>query len=321
MLVSEGFYHSFSELAKLSNKTWIVLPSSQADNYGWKAEDVEELFRTNPDIVSDLACVVIIDPGNPTGSVIPPNEKSALAKVFTLNNILILEDMIYSGIVLGEDQSRIKNEPMLNFHPHTIQISGAGKLFSVPGIRCAFVMSMPSILRDAYNPYCAPKSFPDMVAVAQLLVFLELTPSNYFLESNQIYTSRIQLATEKIEMINRRLGPIIQRNTPKGGFFLLLKLPQLKGRLCLIKNQTRVLTESLDLCEYFLHFKSAGKPLGVKMAPTSSTGIPADRMELRASFGNIEEREIHEAFERIELALTALKNFKRSELLHKSSKL
>ncbi|MCU0882842.1 MAG: aminotransferase class I/II-fold pyridoxal phosphate-dependent enzyme [Hyphomonadaceae bacterium] len=82
--------------------------------------------------------LIIASPANPTGTIIPPDELAAIAKVCAARNIRIISDEIYHGLAYtGETRS------MLEFAPRCFVVNSFSKYFSMAGWRLGWLVAPP----------------------------------------------------------------------------------------------------------------------------------------------------------------------------------
>lgn len=102
-------------------------------------------FQLTAEALAELdpapAGVIIASPANPTGSIIPPEDLAAIAKVCVERGIRILSDEIYHGLAFGEPAHSI-----LEFAPDAIAISSYSKYFSMVGWRLGWLLAPPDLV-------------------------------------------------------------------------------------------------------------------------------------------------------------------------------
>ena len=102
----------------------------------------ESRFQLTADTLAALdpapAGVIIASPANPTGTVIPPDELEAIARVCRAHGIRIISDEIYHGLSY-EGPSRT----MLAFEPTAVVVNSFSKYFSMAGWRLGWLIVPP----------------------------------------------------------------------------------------------------------------------------------------------------------------------------------
>ncbi len=105
-------------------------------------------FQLSAAMLADLdpapAGVIIASPANPTGSIIPPDELAAIARVCAERGIRIVSDEIYHGLTFGDP-----TPSMLQFEPNAIVVNSFSKYFSMPGWRLGWLLAPPDLAARA----------------------------------------------------------------------------------------------------------------------------------------------------------------------------
>lgn len=90
------------------------------------------------------AGVVIASPANPTGTIIPPEELAAIARVCRERGIRIVSDEIYHGLsYVGPARS------MLEFEPSALIVNSFSKYFSMVGWRLGWLVAPGDLIGRA----------------------------------------------------------------------------------------------------------------------------------------------------------------------------
>jgi alanine transaminase len=72
-------------------------------NWGISAEDIQKKIRDAKDLGINPRCMVVINPGNPTGNVLRRNDIEDIIKICYENNILIMADEVYQRNIYYDD--------------------------------------------------------------------------------------------------------------------------------------------------------------------------------------------------------------------------
>ena len=88
--------------------------------------------------------VIIASPANPTGTIIPPDELAAIAKVCRTRGIRVISDEIYHGLSFGEPAAS-----MLEHLPDAFIVNSFSKYFSMPGWRLGWLVVAPDAVDAA----------------------------------------------------------------------------------------------------------------------------------------------------------------------------
>ncbi|SCW88799.1 Aspartate/methionine/tyrosine aminotransferase [Sphingobium faniae] len=88
--------------------------------------------------------LILASPANPTGTIIPPEELAAIAKVCQERGIRIISDEIYHGLSFGEAA-----HSMLEYAPGAVIVNSFSKYFSMAGWRLGWIVVPPSLIDAA----------------------------------------------------------------------------------------------------------------------------------------------------------------------------
>lgn len=88
--------------------------------------------------------LILASPANPTGTIIPPDELAAIAKVCRDRNIRIVSDEIYHGLSFGDAA-----QSMLQHEPSALVVNSFSKYFSMAGWRLGWLVVPPELIDAA----------------------------------------------------------------------------------------------------------------------------------------------------------------------------
>lgn len=88
--------------------------------------------------------LVVASPANPTGTIIPPAELAAIARVCRERGIRVISDEIYHGLSFGEPAAS-----MLEHLPDAFVVNSFSKYFSMPGWRLGWLVVPPAAIDAA----------------------------------------------------------------------------------------------------------------------------------------------------------------------------
>lgn len=163
-------------LADVGNKIAVPLPCysnylvsfRRLDlNIEYIETDFEHNFCITPEQVmaldSDVRALIIVNPSNPTGSIISPTDYEQIINICLERNITVISDEIYQNIVF--DGAKPVETALRHSHDLII-INSFSKYYSMPGWRVGW-MVVPDYLSD------------QMKSVARSLFIAPPTPSQY----------------------------------------------------------------------------------------------------------------------------------------------
>jgi aspartate/methionine/tyrosine aminotransferase len=120
-------------------------------------------------IDGEIDGLIVGSPGNPTGSIIPPDQFAEVADYCQRKNIRLISDEIYHNVVYDED---VQQSTALSFSDEAIVINSFSKYYSMPGWRLGW-MVVPEYLSTpiahlAHNLYISPPNPSQEVALATM---------------------------------------------------------------------------------------------------------------------------------------------------------
>jgi aspartate/methionine/tyrosine aminotransferase len=129
-----------------------------------------EQFRLTAKAIAatpDIDGVLIASPGNPSGTVIPARELSAIAEACDARGLKLISDEIYHGITYGE-----RAQTALAFSRNTVVINSFSKYFSMTGWRIGWMVVPDDLVRTVerltQNFYISPPTISQVAALAAL---------------------------------------------------------------------------------------------------------------------------------------------------------
>jgi len=158
--------------------------------------------------------IVLNNPNNPTGSVIPDEMLYEIAEIAKSRNSWLLCDEVYRGLnLVGKNYS----ESVADIYSKGISVGSMSKTYSLPGLRTGWVCACPELINEInkHREY-------NTISVSIL--------DDYFsaiaLENRQIIEDRnIKIAKEGLVTLQKWLnGEVyVKTNMPKGGTTALLR--------------------------------------------------------------------------------------------------
>ncbi len=263
--------HSSSEAshAKSPHITYELNPSQ---NWLPDLEDIRNKVKYNPAI----AGILIINPNNPTGMVLPePILKGiiAIAKEFDL---FIISDEIYENIVYGQ-QKMIPISQILGDVPG-IAMKGLSKEVPWPGSRCGWIEVYNKDLDPVFARYVKTLDDAKMLEVCSTTLPQKVLPQIF---SDKRYRPHLEEMcrqySEKADIMYNSLSkvPGIIVSKPNGAFYASIVFEEgvLNGKQTLlvkneqVKKAVEKLTEGVPLDKRFVYYLMAAT--GICVVPLS----------------------------------------------------
>ena len=111
-----------------------LVPLWLEEERGWRF-DLDALRRA----VRDAKLVYVCDPNNPTGAVLPDEDRAALRDAVAESGAWLLADQVYRGA----EQSGVLTPSLLG--ERVIVTGGLSKVFGLPGLRVGWVVTSPEM--------------------------------------------------------------------------------------------------------------------------------------------------------------------------------
>ena len=134
-------YNPYLQAAALTEAKLVEIRTSLETNFTVTAEMVRECITPRSKVL------ILINPGNPTGTVIPPEEIERICEVAIEHDLIVVSDEIYARIVYdGHRAQPVAALP--GMRDRTITLSGVSKAYAMTGWRVGYFAG-PSDLMPA----------------------------------------------------------------------------------------------------------------------------------------------------------------------------
>lgn len=256
-------YPAYLHTMEMMGLTPVLLPTKLENNYQPTIEDIENCGEK-------FDAIVLTSPGNPTGSMMSPDELKTMIDYCHAHDIMVISDEIYHGITFDPNK---KAETALAYSDHVLVMNSFSKYYSAPGWRCGW-MVLPehvvgNIANVARNMYVSPNAPSQIVAAACFDCRDELN------QHVQRYAA------------NRDL---LMRELPKAGF---IDAPAPDGAFYYYAKVDGLQEDSLDFC------KAMMEATGVVAAAGSDFDAIGGKHYVRFSYAGSTER-MQEAVRRLQ---------------------
>ena len=133
----------------------VPVPTYAQYNFGVRATEIAEA------ITPRTKMILLGNPNNPTGAVIPRNELEDIAKIAIEHDLIVAVDEVYSRLVYETEHVSIAALP--GMQERTILLDGFSKAYAMTGWRIGYVAAPPHILEamlkiHQYTIMCASTS-------------------------------------------------------------------------------------------------------------------------------------------------------------------
>jgi len=153
---SDPSYPCYKNFSYILDIEPVLIPVDSSTDYQLTVEHIKKY--------KDIKAVQISSPNNPTGNIYKKENLKQLAKYCEENNIYLISDEIYHGLVYDE-----KEHTALEFSDKAIVINGFSKYFCMPGFRLGWIILPEELIRKAeivlQNLFIAPPTISQFSAL------------------------------------------------------------------------------------------------------------------------------------------------------------
>lgn len=141
MLIPCPGYNPYLQAAELTEAKLVNVNTTRETNFTLTAELVREHITPRSKVL------ILINPGNPTGTVIPPDEIEKICEVAKEQDLIVVSDEIYARITFGENRAQ-PVAALPGMKERTLTLSGVSKAYAMTGWRVGYFAG-PSDLMPA----------------------------------------------------------------------------------------------------------------------------------------------------------------------------
>ena len=116
----------------------VIVPTYAKYDFGVRASEIEAAITPNSKMI------LLGNPNNPTGAVIPRAELEGIAKLAIEHDLIVAIDEVYSRLVYGQEHTSIAALP--GMRERTILLDGFSKAYAMTGWRIGYVAAPAHIL-------------------------------------------------------------------------------------------------------------------------------------------------------------------------------
>ena len=153
VIMPDPCYVSYSPCVILAGGTPIMVPTSEENNFEISAADIEAR------VTSKTKAILIGNPANPTGAVIPKDKLLPIADIARRHKLLVICDEIYAKLIYGVEHTCLATLPEMK--ESTILLSGFSKAYAMTGWRIGYAAASAEVIASMtkihqYTMMCAP---------------------------------------------------------------------------------------------------------------------------------------------------------------------
>ena len=213
ILIPEPFYTNYNTFVHVAGGRIRPIHSSPEEGYHYA-----ERARIEPLITERTRAILVTNPGNPTGTVLTPEEMNVIADIAKEHGLFLVADEVYREFVYGgEPLSTFLTIPGLE--ENLIVVDSVSKRFSACGARVGALISRnPEFIAQAMK-LCQGRLCSATLDQLGAAALYSVDP-DYFTATRDEYRRRRNACVEGLHKI-----PGVVCGEPKGAFYLMAKLP------------------------------------------------------------------------------------------------
>ena len=153
VIMPDPCYVSYSPCVILAGGTPIMVPTIEENDFEISAADIEAR------VTSKTKAILIGNPANPTGAVIPKDKLLPIADIAQRHKLLVICDEIYAKLIYGVEHTCLATLPEMK--ERTILLSGFSKAYAMTGWRIGYAAASTEVIASMtkihqYTMMCAP---------------------------------------------------------------------------------------------------------------------------------------------------------------------
>ncbi|MBI3448276.1 MAG: pyridoxal phosphate-dependent aminotransferase [Acidobacteria bacterium] len=133
VLVPSPCYPLFDDLARLNDVTLRTYPLMEAAGY---RIDLDRLVESAG---PRARAVLVVTPGNPTGTFLKHDELAALDGICAERGLALVADEVFSDYGLGRDESRVRTVARDGARALTFALNGLSKMLALPQLKLGWI--------------------------------------------------------------------------------------------------------------------------------------------------------------------------------------
>jgi len=211
VLVPDPRYSSYDQAIEAAGGKIVVVPTGKNRKFELDADDLSAFSNQGK-------VLILINPCNPTGAMIPGKEVRRIAEVARASDLIVIADEIYEGLVFDEVPflSMVQCQGM---GERTITLSSFSKTYAMTGFRAGYLIGPEAFIEAAARlKQITSGPCPVFSQYAGLAALQE--PPESAEEIHQIFSGRRKIMMEGLDSLGIPYGH------PGGAFFLWADISQ-----------------------------------------------------------------------------------------------
>lgn len=213
VLIPEPFYPNYRTFIQMAGGRICPIPTSPENGYRYATrEQIESRINER------TKAIVVINPGNPTGTVLTPEELTLIGDIARERGLYVIADEVYREFIYdGGELATAATLPDLE--ENLILVDSVSKRFSACGARVGAVISRNKDFMAGITKITQARLSVATLEQIGAAALYNLEP-DYFGETRDRYRRRRDVCYQKLREI-----PGVITAEPQGAFYMMAKLP------------------------------------------------------------------------------------------------
>lgn len=218
VILPAPFWVSYYELIKMVGGTPVVVTATEAEHFKLTPEKLAAA------VTPKTKALILNNPSNPTGMMYNREELQAIADVCVKNEIYVVDDEIYYGLVY--DGAKFVSLPSLGpgIKDLCILINGVSKSYAMTGWRIGYACANDTIAKVMANYLSHSTGSPSAISQKASIAALS-APQDEVERMRQAFEERRNYIVERMNSI-----PGVSCIKPEGAFYVMMNLEQILGK-------------------------------------------------------------------------------------------
>ena len=213
ILIPEPYYPNYNTMVTLTGG--VIKPITTTPEEGYHYADRAKVEAC---ITDKTRAIMITNPGNPTGVVLPPEEQRLMVDIAKEHNLFIIGDEAYREFVYGGEPLQSLGE-YADAAENVIVLDTVSKRFSACGARVGCILSRNKELMSHCMKMCQARLCVATLDQMGSAALYSVGPE-YFAAVRDEYKKRRDTCVAKLEKM-----PGVVFSCPKGAFYIMAALP------------------------------------------------------------------------------------------------
>ena len=218
VILPAPFWVSYYELIKMVGGTPVVVTATEAEHFKLTPEKLEAA------VTPKTKALILNNPSNPTGMVYSREELQALANVCVRNDLYVVDDEIYYGLLYDGRTFTSLASLGEEIKERSIIINGVSKSYAMTGWRIGYACASAPVAKVMANYVSHSTGSP--CSISQKAAMTALAGSQE--ETERMRQAFEELRNYIVEHMNAIPG--VSCLKPEGAFYVMMNVEQLIGR-------------------------------------------------------------------------------------------